>query len=598
MPHRSSKMLLKTTRIYIKYFYVMLGLVIAAIGSLCTIFSRPFIDRFIDYNMQLRPNADITKMWLHPDVNISLDFYFFNWTNSEDFYNMQTKPKLQQVGPISYTEVPIKKIFKWHPENNTLDYGKTHYYYHNEKRSGVSLNDTLISINSLMAGAASKSRNWAYFKRTIIDMALKFYQNGAVWKRTVDEFFFKGFNDEIVNLLSVLPVSLRTSLGVFMPWDRIGYAYARNGSTEFLGVHSIHTGVGDIDKLGQLVKWKGKNYTDAFDEECNAVRGSPGEFQKRHLKRHESIEYFFNDFCRALTMDYIDDVIIDGILGYRYHISPSSFDNGTLNAANKCYCHGECLPHGVFNVSSCYFGLPVMVSKPHFMDADPMFAGEVEGMAPNRTWHETSIILEPRTGLVIQLKGRLQLNVYIRPTTHIKSFPTKRKMLFPVVWFDMYAGISKDSSHIFRLVQNLAFYIDLMGISLIFMGIIITCWYPCKNQWNKRYIRHMDINTIQRKQDEEKDHDYSDNDEDDYEADGDNDIAETKDIRKKDNLFNLTSTFPSLMYLTSYPRRSLPIIISHLVGDDEAWKSCLEDELKQQSELAFDECYKKYDLVS
>lgn len=78
----------------------------------------------------------------------------------------------------------------------------------------------------ILQGAAAKSRHWPYLMRTVIDMALKFYKNGAVWTRTADEFFFRGFNDEIVNLLAVLPASLRYNLGVFMPWDRIGYTYA------------------------------------------------------------------------------------------------------------------------------------------------------------------------------------------------------------------------------------------------------------------------------------------------------------------------------------------------------------------------------------
>uniref|UniRef100_A0A1I8QA97 Uncharacterized protein n=1 Tax=Stomoxys calcitrans TaxID=35570 RepID=A0A1I8QA97_STOCA len=585
MPHRSSKMILKTTRKYMNSCYVVLGVIIAALGSICLVFARPFIERFIDYNLQLRPNAEITKMWSHPDVNVSIDFYFFNWTNSEEFYYMKTKPKVNQIGPISYTEVPVKKIFKWHPENNTMDYGKTHYYYLDEKRTVVSLNDTLISINALMAAAASKSRNWAYLKRTLIDMALKFYKNGAIWKRTVDEFFFKGFNDDIVNLLAVLPTSMRTSLGLFMPWDRIGYAYARNATSEFLGKHSIHTGVGDIDRLGELMLWKGKNYSEAFSEGCNAVHGSPGEFQRTHLKKHESIDYFFTDFCRALKMDYLDEVYIDGIRGYRYIISPSVFDNGTLYPESKCYCNGECVPYGVFNITSCYFGLPVLVSKPHFLGADPYYAQQVEGMEPNKTWHETLITLEPRTGLMIEIKGRLQLNIYVRPTSHIISFPTKRKMAFPVVWFDMYAGISKDSARILSMVQNAPFYANIMGLCLMLLGIVIACWQPCRDMWNRRSVQHMEINRL--------------NHEDDYDEEMDHVDVNLKSgtigkqvgrkILSRENLFGLRSNFPSLVYITTHPRRSLPIIISHLDGDEEAWKSCLEDEMRQQSELALDE---------
>lgn len=76
-----------------------------------------------------------------------------------------------------------------------------------------------------LQGAASKSKHWSYVKQTVIDMALKFYKNGVVWKKTADEFYFKGFNDDIINLLAVLPVSFRSSLNLLIPWDRIGYCY-------------------------------------------------------------------------------------------------------------------------------------------------------------------------------------------------------------------------------------------------------------------------------------------------------------------------------------------------------------------------------------
>lgn len=62
-------------------------------------------------------------------------------------------------------------------------------------------------------------------KRTVVDVALRFYQNGIVWKRTAEEFFFKGFEDNIVNLLSIFPSSFRSAMGLFVPWDRIGFTY-------------------------------------------------------------------------------------------------------------------------------------------------------------------------------------------------------------------------------------------------------------------------------------------------------------------------------------------------------------------------------------
>lgn len=104
----------------------------------------------------MRPDSDVVKMWRQPDVNISLDFYFFNWTNSQDFYNMRVKPKLEEVGPYRYTEVSVKKIFQWHPENSTMDYGRADLFYFNEATSNGTLEDILVSVNALLVVRALK----------------------------------------------------------------------------------------------------------------------------------------------------------------------------------------------------------------------------------------------------------------------------------------------------------------------------------------------------------------------------------------------------------------------------------------------------------
>lgn len=194
----------------------------------------------------------------------------------------------------------------------------------------------------------------------------------------------------------------------------------RNGSTDFLGTHTINTGVGDMNSFGQLVQWNGKNYTEHFPKECSALKGSPGEFQKTNLKKNESVYYFFTDFCRSVKLDYVDEVLVEDILGYRYRISPNVFDNGTLDPVNECYCNGQCLPYGAMNLSSCWFGLPVYISNPHFMGADPYFLSQVDGLKPDDRIHNTSVILEPRTGFMLELNGRLQLNFYIQPSSHIR----------------------------------------------------------------------------------------------------------------------------------------------------------------------------------
>ncbi|XP_037821125.1 protein croquemort-like [Lucilia sericata] len=562
MPKRSPRLMIKSTRKYVKYLTVLFVIFLALVGVFCTVFSKIFVNRFIDSYMILRPGNKIVDMWLSPDVNVTIDIHFFNWTNSEDFYKTKVKPKVEEVGPYSFLEIPKKEIFQWHPENNTVDYGKKHWYYFDETKSERPLEDKLVTVNGLLVAAASKTRDWNYVKRAVVDMALRLYKNGIVWKHTAEEFFFKGFEDNIVNLLSIFPSSFRSSMGIFVPWDRIGFIYGRNGSTDLLGTHTISTGAGNMDEFGQIVLWKGKNYSEPLPQACSSVKGSAGEFQKTNLKKNESIQYFFSDFCRTINLDYVDEYMVEGIKGYRYIISPNTFDNGTLNPANECFCNGECLPYGAVNISGCWFGLPVFISNPHFLDADPFYASKIDGMKPESDKHLTTAVLDPRTGFMLELKGRLQLNFYIQPSSHIRSYQNTRRMLFPIFWFDMHMRISKKSALLLRIMNNLQLYCHIFGASIIFISLLFFIWQPLKRMWNKRYTHHMQINTLA-----DDDEDYS---------------SKQKDFKTRDSLYSLPPNFPTLLYI-SHPRRSLPVIISQL-DESEALNSCLDDNQREEFE--------------
>lgn len=59
------------------------------------------------------------------------------------------------------------------------------------------------------------------------------------------------------------------------------------------------------------------------------------------------------------------------------------------------FCSGDCVPSGLFNVSSCRFGAPVFMSFPHFYSADPFYREQVGGMNPDKDKHEFFVALEP-----------------------------------------------------------------------------------------------------------------------------------------------------------------------------------------------------------
>lgn len=56
---------------------------------------------------------------------------------------------------------------------------------------------------------------------------------------------------------------------------------------------------------------------------------------------------------------------------------------------------GRCLPYGLLDVSDCYYGFPIALSYPHFLDCDESLAANIIGTQPNRSQHETYFMIQP-----------------------------------------------------------------------------------------------------------------------------------------------------------------------------------------------------------
>lgn len=56
---------------------------------------------------------------------------------------------------------------------------------------------------------------------------------------------------------------------------------------------------------------------------------------------------------------------------------------------------GSCFPPGLLDISACYYGFPIALSYPHFLDAGEEVGKYVTGMEPNRTEHETYFFIQP-----------------------------------------------------------------------------------------------------------------------------------------------------------------------------------------------------------
>ncbi|XP_053959635.1 protein peste-like isoform X2 [Anastrepha ludens] len=475
------------------FIFKIVGSCLVILGLLHAFFSETLVNNLMEKEMVLSPDSKTFDLWKKPPVKVTLDFYMFNWTNPQDFQNLNIKPKFEELGPYRFTEVPHKVDIKWHPDNASMTYRKQSKYYFDAAGSKGRLEDEIVTVNSLAVSLSAKAKRWSPLRRRVIDIALKVYHNDITMKKSMDELLFEGFEDVLLNVANFLPSSLTD---VKVPFDKFGYCYPRNHSVDVTGLYNIHTGADDISKFGQIHTWNYRNTTGAYAPECSKVYGSAGEFQSVYLKPHKPIHFFLSDVCRTVRMDYVETTEVEGVKGFRYEGGKRMVDNGTLYPENVCHCNGECVPSGLINISSCWFGSPMFISYPHFYDADPYYLSEVDGLRPEKQKHELYLVLEPKTGLMLEMAARLQSNILVEPISDFTMFRNRRRIFFPLFWFEARTRVSPDLANEFKIMPRVTLCGQILGGISVLIGVVLLLWYPVKAHLQNRLIQQIKINNL------------------------------------------------------------------------------------------------------
>lgn len=248
----------------------------------------------------------------------------------------------------------------------------------------------------------------------------------------VREWLFDGFNEGILDWVQELieEGELPPSLEIPTEYDRFGWFLYRNGSSEYDGRFKMFTGKDDIKKLGVLKSWNDKEELGVMQGECDKIKGTTGElWPPFNTKRKEDATMFIPDVCRTMSLTYHSEIKKHDIKGWKWIGDDRMFDNGHKYPETACFCTAEeeeCpeIKPGIFNTSQCQFGAPAFASFPHFYLADESYVEAVEGLSPNRTNHEMYVSLEPEIGLPLEIRARLQINLFLRndPTLEYATY--------------------------------------------------------------------------------------------------------------------------------------------------------------------------------
>ncbi|XP_055375789.1 protein peste-like [Condylostylus longicornis] len=460
-----------------------IGLTLAGLGFMMAMFWADFFTLLLGKELALRSNGRTYDAWKQPPIPLNLDIYMYNWTNPHEIKNKSVKPRFQELGPYRFIDKPDKVDIVFHPENSTVSYRRKNDFYFDAEGSKGSLNDQISTLNVVALSAGAKGKWWSSLLRTTISIGLNAFSQPISVQKTADELLFTGYEDDMIDVAREMPLF---GDDVEVPFDRFGWFYTRNGSADLMGHFNVYTGEEDIGNVGQMYTWNYKTHSGFFPDQCGMINGSGGEFYPPKLKIGGSISLFTPDMCRSLTLDYVETTTVYGIEGYKYSGGLRSVDNGTQYPENRCFCGGTkdstCVPSGVMNISSCRFGTPVFMSYPHFFNADPFYINQVEGITPpDPEKHEFYIILEPTTGVALEVAARFQLNILIEEFPGISLYRGVRKSYLPLLWFEQKVKIPEEVAHELKFIPTVVMIGHIIAGVIFAIGLIMAFWVPINN---------------------------------------------------------------------------------------------------------------------
>uniref|UniRef100_I3MDR5 Scavenger receptor class B member 2 n=1 Tax=Ictidomys tridecemlineatus TaxID=43179 RepID=I3MDR5_ICTTR len=379
------------------------------------------VDQTIEKNMVLRNGTEIFDSWEKPPLPVYTQFYFFNVTNPEEILRGEI-PRLEEVGPYTYTVI-----------------------------------------------------EWAQvrFLRTLIEAMLKAYQQKLFVTHTVDELLW-GYKDEILSLIHAFRSDISPYFGLF---------YEKNGTND--GDYVFLTGEDNYLNFTKIVEWNGKTSLNWWaTDECNMINGTDGDSFHPLITKDEVLYVFPSDFCRSVYITFSDFESVQGLPAFRYKV-PAEILANTSDNAGFCLPEGKCLGSGVLNVSICKNGAPIIMSFPHFYQADEKFVSAIHGMHPNKEDHETFVDINPLTGIILRASKRFQINIYVRKLDDFIETGDIRTMVFPVMYLNESVLVDKETASRLKsvinttlIITNIPYIIMALGV---FFGLVFT-WLACRGQ--------------------------------------------------------------------------------------------------------------------
>lgn len=447
---------------------VLAGLFLALSGLATYVFFPTILKTQVELNLVLEEGNEVYANWQRTPVPIYVKYYFFNYTNPDEYLAGTQKPRLEEHGPYTFIETREKVNITWN-DNGTVSYRQVKRYYFQPDMTKGSLDDVITTVNMPMISSAYVVRYAPddFFREAVTEIFLDSHSSLFI-RKSVRELLYEGYEERIL--------SIAKSMDFPVPSTRFRWLEGKNDTDD--GEYTIFTGTKGMHNYGALDKYNGLNETSAYHSYCNMINGTVGDlWPPVALENQDNITLFVPDFCRSIQLDFLGDVETRGVKLRRYYAGAQMFNYSSRE--NRCFCDKTCLPSGALNVSTCVKGppegTPVAITFPHFLHAHPFYQQGVEGVKPDPKKHQMYIDIEPKMGITVNAAAKFQVNVWIENIPGVLFFQdVKERQFFPVFWFENLASADKSMLSRLRLVtEELPQYVTVGAFGAVIIGGVI-----------------------------------------------------------------------------------------------------------------------------
>ncbi|XP_055892854.1 lysosome membrane protein 2-like [Biomphalaria glabrata] len=460
--------------------FVLVGILIGSgVGILFPLLaSNTIVEKEIKKKMVISPSSQIYDIWQDSPVPVYMQFFMFNVENPDEVRKGE-KPFLKQMGPYTYKIRKTKFGIIWN-DNGTVSYRQRRTFTYIPHMSSGNEMDNVTTINPFVATIAH-SIQWLPYLLPVLTYIMNTANVELFIVRPVHEVLW-GYQDPTLSILKPLMPNR-------IPTTSIGYFIQKNATDD--GLYTVYTGADNIEQMGTISRYNGDRYVKSWSTSwANMVNGSDGTLCSPLKLNRESLYVFASDICRSLKIDFKkEEPLLRGMKVRRFEVEKNAFINASANKDNIGFCipQSQCLPSGLLNLTTCQkpvngFTIPIIMSLPHFLSADPEVSSSVLGLQPSEQEHSIYMDIEPWTGLVLQGEKKIQINIFIQQNPVLQQTAGIRTLYFPIFWINESSVI--DDEHAKILVSQLFTPMKIVNIvKYVILAISLTSFATSAAVW-------------------------------------------------------------------------------------------------------------------